>query len=497
MNRKSLVEQAKREYNKDLRQIEKAEIVQNQLKSLSESACDDIMEMVDAAREQMAKARFKAKEKAVLCAYGRSLHPITINKAGKTTEVYKVSIRKKQFQASTYEGIIDKLAIEFGITEDGESLAGMTIAGIFEKALYDKEITDNVKESTLYHMRCDFNRFFSEDFKNRRITDVTDTYLKAYTMEMVNDLHPKNKAFKAYKGVLNLIFGYAVENDIILKNPVLKLKNKAYLKSCDNSIPAVENRILTKDELDSIIKEVKERNKLKKYAGYYVHGFMVRLAIVTGMRVGELCSLKVSDIDIKNSRIHIHSQQLRRVRNGRAEYYYEPSTKDEKGISKGGRYFPITPQIKDILDENEECKNKLHIESEYVFCDLDGRWVKTKSYESFLARLFETLDMDVNGNHTFRRSLNSNVLIPKGIPVTERARLLGHSVETNFKHYSYAGKDNLDSIRDILSGDQEDENSKEMAENKGSQDLVTTGHKKIVSFSEKKKAHKPAKHKAL
>lgn len=37
-------------------------------------------------------------------------------------------------------------------------------------------------------------------------------------------------------------------------------------------------------------------------------------------------------------------------------------------------------------------------------------------------------------------SLNSNVFIPLGIPVTTRALWLGHSVEVNLKHYSYAEK---------------------------------------------------------
>ena len=38
-------------------------------------------------------------------------------------------------------------------------------------------------------------------------------------------------------------------------------------------------------------------------------------------------------------------------------------------------------------------------------------------------------------------AFNSYVLIPLGIPVTDRAKLLGHSVETNLKHYSFEDKD--------------------------------------------------------
>jgi hypothetical protein len=62
------------------------------------------------------------------------------------------------------------------------------------------------------------------------------------------------------------------------------------------------------------------------------------------------------------------------------------------------------------------------------------------------------LGFQVTNNHAFRMSLNSNVFIPLGIPVTERARLLGHSVETNEKYYSYARKNSMQDICALLNG---------------------------------------------
>ena len=52
--------------------------------------------------------------------------------------------------------------------------------------------------------------------------------------------------------------------------------------------------------------------------------------------------------------------------------------------------------------------------------------------------------------YALRKSLNSNVLIPLGIDVTDRAAMLGHSVETNLRHYSYAKKDNTDALIALL-----------------------------------------------
>ncbi len=47
-------------------------------------------------------------------------------------------------------------------------------------------------------------------------------------------------------------------------------------------------------------------------------------------------------------------------------------------------------------------------------------------------------------------SYNSNVLLPMGISVADRAALLGHSIETNINHYSYASKTYLEDVRNRL-----------------------------------------------
>ena len=55
-------------------------------------------------------------------------------------------------------------------------------------------------------------------------------------------------------------------------------------------------------------------------------------------------------------------------------------------------------------------------------------------------------------------SLNSNVLIPMNVSVADRAAMLGHSIQTNLAFYSFAQKDYLENVRDLL--DSQDENVK-------------------------------------
>lgn len=128
--------------------------------------------------------------------------------------------------------------------------------------------------------------------------------------------------------------------------------------------------------------------------------------------------------------------------------------------------------IKVILNELLALQKSLGIRSKYVFCHEDGEWIKTDAYETCLRRLMTGLGYDITNNHSFRMSLNSNVFIGKyGLPVTERARLLGHSVETNLRYYSFAGKDSLDDICAILNGETE---------------VSPESHQNIIAFAKKK-----------
>lgn len=50
-------------------------------------------------------------------------------------------------------------------------------------------------------------------------------------------------------------------------------------------------------------------------------------------------------------------------------------------------------------------------------------------------------------------SLNSNILAGKlNLPVAKRAELLGHSVETNMKYYTYASKTDMDDLVELFNG---------------------------------------------
>ena len=171
---------------------------------------------------------------------------------------------------------------------------------------------------------------------------------------------------------------------------------------------------------------------------------------------------------------------------GKKVYYLVPYTKNEKGKSEDGREFPLTRKIKKLLAELKVKQDELGIVSEYIFCHEDGEWIKTDAYITFLRRLCRSLDLNVTNNHALRMSLNSNVLIPKGVSVADRAAMLGHSIETNLRNYSFAQKDYLDNVRAILDSD----DGEEPTSSDGFTEGTPREPRKIIQFSKKESSER-------
>ena len=81
---------------------------------------------------------------------------------------------------------------------------------------------------------------------------------------------------------------------------------------------------------------------------------------------------------------------------------------------------------------------------------------------------------------------NSYVLIPKGLEAPERAKLLGHSVETNLRYYTYAKSDDyIDELRHILDGD-----SDKITEISSSDEVSTLQYPTLIDFTKRKRTPK-------
>ena len=293
-------------------------------------------------------------------------------------------------------------------------------------------------EQTMYIDRKRFG-LLSETLQDRLISIITAEDIQQWIVRSYLPTNPKPDALKKMLQLLGQIFEYAIEKDYCDHNPMVHVKARDYLGKCSTERKSEEEREFSEEELEEILEAAQK-------AENNVHALMIRVAMETGLRAGEIAALHKDDV--KGDYIHVHRQQLRGRNEEGHELIYEVGyTKDERMNPAGGRQVPITPLCRKALD----LALKLPGESEYLFHDENGQMAKKVSYEQYLNRLCTRLGTSAKHNHAFRLAFNSR-MIRLGLSSADRALILGHDVLTNERIYSITDKRRLNRIRDILAG---------------------------------------------
>ena len=453
-----------------------------QINRLNEMQKKGILKEVGAVIQELTKKELKLKEAKVLSIHKNNITEVTVKKKGKDVTRWQTQCGESRPRCSSYEALIDKL---YSFYFDTTAITSYSFKTIFEAALNEKIRTEAPKEKTIRDYHISYRAFITDEFGARDIRLIKPSELKEYIQTVSASKAPSKKRFYKFKGILNLAFEYACdpERRFIEFNPVPS-KNKAYAKNFTPTSRKPEDKAFQPDEVELIRTHLWERVHKERYD---VNGYAILFSSETGVREGEIPSLKWSDIT--GNAIHIHSQQNDEHRDGKKVFYYNPTTKNEKGISSNGRYIPITNRIRAILDELKEKQNDLGIISEWVFCKEDGSWITTVSYYESLYRVTKKLGLKLSNNHAFRMALNSYVYVPMGLPVTERAKLLGHSVETNLKYYTFARtEDYIDELCEKMNAYNGEINDFTPFGGRG-----TLGYPKIFDFNAKKESLESAK----
>jgi len=300
-----------------------------------------------------------------------------------------------------------------------------SFGAMFECALEDKIRREKPKQLTIRDYRYTYESYITEEFASRDIREITPSKCDTFIQARLQAVETTEKRLLKFKGLLNLVFNYAMdpERHYIDTNPV-RSTNKVFKKYCIRSAKNPEEKAFQPKQLQELKTHLWERVKTRKYD---VSGFAILFAASTGVRIAEIPVLKWSDVT--DVAIHIHAQQNESydpnsvevktspyvTKEGGKYTYYNPSTKNEKGISRDGRYFPLTNEVKRILNLLKEAQERLGIESEWIFCNKSGEWIKIRGYISALRKVTLGLGFPITNNHAFRMALNSYVLIPKGL----------------------------------------------------------------------------------
>ena len=197
--------------------------------------------------------------------------------------------------------------------------SGCTLGAWMEKYLVTYRKTDMTE--TAYHQLELLRNRIPDELMQMSISKIKPIDLKKFINEFA-ETASKSYSDKMYS-LIRSAFSEAVENDIIYKNPTLKLKqpSKQYKPKESYSISEASTIIdfaknYSRDDIDS---------QKQQRAGKIIAAAVATL-ITTGMRRGELLGLMYSDIDQEKGIIHIRrgvylDQGIPTVQDGKAKTY--------------------------------------------------------------------------------------------------------------------------------------------------------------------------------
>lgn len=217
---------------------------------------------------------------------------------------------------------------------------------------------------------------------------VENNYEVATINKKINSIHAFNRYLLATGGMKEIV----VEN------------SKDRVKIAYGSEKQVE--VYSDKEVDNILFYIQNEDKVSKR-----NKVIVMLLLYTGVRVSELCSIKIRDIDLLNYSIKIYG--------------------------KGGKFreVPLKFDLSDAIKEYIRDRDYSVKDSEYLVIGQRGA-LRRDAINIMLERLTEEIGM-INKlkPHTFRHTFCTR-LINRGVPISTVSKLAGHSsVDTTMTFY--------------------------------------------------------------
>ncbi len=266
-------------------------------------------------------------------------------------------------------------------------------------------IASNMSEHYLESNKLSFKHLIKYLGEGKIIEDINVRDIEGFKIYLKKSC---SKGYIVYFRNLKASFNRAVDWDYISINPFNKVKIPQQQKN--------KPIFLCRSELQNIL-DCTERTFLKN---------IFIFAFNSGCRIGEIVSLKWSNIDFDKELITI----------GDASF----TTK-----SKKQRIIPFTLEMKNLLLKMKPKANKYY---DLIFCKENGFPFAT----DYISKLFKDAVRNAGmGNeihfHTLRHSFGSN-LASRGVPINDIKELMGHSSITTTQIYIHS---NMEGLRNGIS----------------------------------------------
>ncbi|MCQ4672450.1 site-specific integrase [Lactonifactor longoviformis] len=202
-----------------------------------------------------------------------------------------------------------------------------------------------VKRGTLIVYQNAYDLYIKDKFAKKKLKDIRAEHIQ----KLYNELNKtySRSVLLSVSQVINGMFKQAIENGMLVKNPAEHIKKpKQYSESV--------KEVMTKEQQDIFVKAL-EGSRLR---------ILIKVALFTGLRSGELRGLQWEDIDFKNSLIHVNHTLKYVAKEG--FFLDQPKTKTSK------RDVPMLEEVAILLKKQRQQQNITRIALGQRYMPVDG-----------------------------------------------------------------------------------------------------------------------------
>ena len=297
-----------------------------------------------------------------------------------------------------------------------------------------------ISQSTIRRYERDYTNYISSSsLSEKNIRSLSPITLEKILIEIVEENKMSLSCAKNVLGYIRMCFDFAYRSDYISSNIYDKVDRNLILSCCTvEETKPDSDRILTESELFKLSESVNyhlQRHPL------YMPDYAIKLAILTGMRVGEIAALHWTDLD--DLHIHIDFSEHRLDYSDRSCELVIGEPKNRKH-----RTIPLTKDLKDLFSSIKS----LNLPGDFIFCRENGERYTAHDISCAVDRRAKEGGIKKTSIHGIRRTVSS--MLNEKLPQKAVASILGHLETTNERFYNYdvhEDKEKIIALQDMAS----------------------------------------------
>lgn len=292
------------------------------------------------------------------------------------------------------------------------SKSKMCLNSVMRRIAKKKLEANIISESQYCRTISIIKKIEKNQFALREAQNISVENIQNYLNSLTN--YSDSEIKKIYEQ-FNQAYKYLSENELITKNIMLQIYKPKSKKNTK------EIRALTLEEEKLLIQNL-VTNQNKVYSLIYL------IQLFTGMRIGEVLALTISDIDFNNNQININKTLTRDVN-------YNVIIKESTKTRAGERIIPLPRMVRKMLEE--QVNLTINNNKEALFLTKNGNYIDSRDANKFLKnQLNEFMDSTDISSHNLRHTYITRCA-ESGINPSVLKKLVGHKdIETTLGIYT-------------------------------------------------------------